>query len=113
MDSKWNDIPDKGIVCLEYFISDNASIVLKDFDEYNHLIEATKALYGPKGTDFKSKLHNIYIMGKKGNKVISYRIALLGDKSSDRYRQGDITKRELDVGKEFRGRPTIHWKKGS
>lgn len=112
-DSKWNDMPDKCIISLEYFLDENTSIVLKDFDAYNHVIEATKAVYGPKGTDFSQKLHNIYIMGRKGNKVISRRIALKGQSGSDRYQQGDITKRELEFGKEFRGAPTTHWKRGN
>jgi len=113
VNSKWKDIPDKAIACLEYFISDDVSLVLKDFDEYNHLIEATKAIYGPKGTNFRQKLHNIYIMGRKGDKVVSYRIALVGNAGSDKYHKGDITKREVEFGKEFRGAPTTNWKKGN
>lgn len=111
-DSKWMDIPDKEILCLEYFISDNTSIVLRGYDAYNHLVEATKAVYGPKGTDFSQKLHNIYVMGRQGNKVISHRIALVGNSGVDKYRHGDITKRQLEFGKEFRGKPTVNWKRG-
>lgn len=110
--SKWNEIPDKAIACLEYFIDNNSSIILKDFDSYNHLIEATKALYGPKGTSFNNVLHNIYIMGVKGSRVTSYRIALKGKSGNDKYHKGDITRREVELGKEFRGAPTINWKRG-
>lgn len=113
LNSKWKDVSDKGILCLEYFLSENESILLKDFDSYNHLIEVTKAVYGPKGTNFKQKLHNIYVMGRIGNRVVSYRIALIGSAGSDKYHKGDITKRELPYGKEFRGAPTTNWKKGN
>jgi len=112
LNSKWNDIPNKNISCLEYFLDNNSSIILKDYDSYNHIIEATKAVYGPKGTDRSTRLHNIYLMGTKGNTVTSYRIALIGKNGSDKYRKGDITKRAIELGKEFRGQPTVGWRKG-
>jgi hypothetical protein len=110
--SKWNDIPNKDILCLEYFVDDNSSIVLSGFEEYNHLVEVTQNVYGPKGTNLQRKLENIYLMGRKGDKITSYRISLKGDSGSDKYHKGDITKRISDLGKEFRGKPTINWKKG-
>ena len=111
-DSKWDNIPDKEILCLEYFINEHSSLTLRDFESYNHVIEATKAVYGPKGTDMSTKLHNIYLMGKNGDKVTSFRIALVGASGSDKYHKGDITKREVKFGKEFRGKPTTNWRKG-
>jgi len=110
--SLWNEIPDKAISCLEYFIDGQDSIVLRGYEKYGHLIEATKNVYGPKGTDLKPKLHNIYVMGLRTNKVTSYRIALEGNSGSDKYHKGDITKRFVPYGKEFRGRPISTWKKG-
>lgn len=56
----------------------------------------------------------IYIMGLKNGKVVSYRVALNGKDGKDKYKLGDITKRTLEFGEEYRGRPTnINlWKKG-
>jgi len=40
--SKWNEIPDKDIYRLEYFLSDNTSLVLQNFEAYAAFTEATK-----------------------------------------------------------------------
>ena len=56
----------------------------------------------------------IYIMGLKNGMVTSYRVTLDGKDGEDRYRIGDITKRILPLGQEYRGRSTSVslWKKG-
>jgi hypothetical protein len=56
----------------------------------------------------------IYIMGLKNGLVTSYRVALNGKDGSDKYQIGDITKRILPLGQEYRGRATNSnlWKKG-
>jgi len=56
----------------------------------------------------------IYIMGLKKGKVTSYRMTLNGQEGKTRYQIGDFTKRILQLGKEYRGRPTNHklWKIG-
>ena len=111
--TKWTSIPnDKGIKEVHYFLSDGNKIVLKDYEAYNHIVEATRDIYGPKGMKLQFKLHNVYIMGLKNNIVTSYRISLKGKKGQDKYLAGDITKRESPLGKEFRGHPTVNWKKG-
>lgn len=110
--SLWDQIPDKEISCLEYFIEGQDSIMLRGYEKYGQFVEATKNIQGPKGTNMDTKLHNIYIMGLRKNKVTSYRIALEGDSGSDKYHKGDITKRFVPYGKEFRGRPIAVWKKG-
>jgi hypothetical protein len=110
--SLWDQIPDKDISCLEYFIDANESLILKNFEEYTYFVEATQNVYGPKGTDLRSKLKNVYVMGRRGGKVKSYRIALIGSPGSDKYHKGDITRRTISYGKEFRGRRTYNWKKG-
>lgn len=56
----------------------------------------------------------IYIMGLKMGMVTSYRVALNGKDGEDKYRIGDITKRVLPLGQEYRGRATNKdlWKRG-
>jgi len=39
-DSKWNEIPDKEILCLEYFLCDGSSLVLRNFESYAAITEA-------------------------------------------------------------------------
>ena len=110
--SLWDQIPDKEIACLEYFLSNGSKLVLERFEKYGHVIEATKNVYGPPGTDLKPKLHNIYVMGLKNGIVKSFRIALIGNSGNDKYHQGDITQRDIPLGEEFRGRPISSWKNG-
>jgi len=53
-------------------------------------------------------------MGLKNGMVTSYRLSLLGRDGEDKYKIGDITKRVLPLGQEFRGRATNKelWKMG-
>jgi len=39
-DSKWDKIPDKDILCLEYFLYDGSSLVLRNFESYAAITEA-------------------------------------------------------------------------
>lgn len=110
MDSKWRGIPeDKEIASLIYSLPDGNLITLRDYEAYNHLIEATQNIYGSACT--RQVIRAIYLMGLKGNIVTSYRISLFEEKNS-KYKLGDITRREYILGKEFRGQPTSGWKKG-
>ena len=61
-----------------------------------------------------NKIRFIYIMGLKEGMVTSYRITLGGQEGKTRYQSGDITKRVLLLGKEYRGRETNKdfWKRG-
>ena len=43
-DSKWAEIPDKEILCLEFFIDDNDSIILRNYESYAAITEALKAV---------------------------------------------------------------------
>lgn len=42
--SKWNEIPDKRILCLEYFLCDGSSLVLRDFESYAAITEVVKPI---------------------------------------------------------------------
>lgn len=113
-DTKWDEIPDKEIKAIEYFLPDGNFIVLHDYKAYAHVVEATMDFYGPNKMKKEHKVHNAYIMGLNNcNEVISYRITLR-DSNSQRYRIGDITRRQYPKGKEFRGQEVSEkvWKKG-
>ena len=106
--TKWLYIPkDKEIKQIVFALPDGNLLVLRDYEEYNHFIEATQNIYG----DYKFTLRYQYLLGRKGDKIISYRITLFQTKDS-RYSIGDITRREYEWGKEYNNKPTKGWKKG-
>jgi len=106
--TKWLEIPDdKEIQYVSFILPDGNLLILKDYEQFNHIVEATQDVYG--STKFIIRYQ--YLMAKKRNKVISYRITLFEDKDS-RFKIGDITRREYEWGKEYSGKPTTGWKKG-
>ena len=107
-DSLWTSLPDKPIVALEYTLPyGNDTIILSGYEEYIHMIEAKM----PVGRN--AVIENVYLMGRIGDKVTSYRITILQRKVVDRYKIGDITVRVLTKGNEYRGGATSGWRKGS
>ena len=96
--TKWLDIPkDKKIKRIFYRLPNNDCLCLDGYDKYFHMIEATCDLNGrDKG---KTKIEYAYIMAKKENSVISYRITLI-NKNNEKYHQGDITFRIFDINDE-------------
>lgn len=106
-DTKWNEIPDKEILAITFSLPNGDFLTLKDYEEYNHFYEATQDVYGSN----KFTLRYRYLLGRTENKVTSYRITLFHTKD-DKYRIGDITRREYEYGKEYSGKPTKGWKKG-
>lgn len=109
-DSKWNEIPEnKEIESLIYSLPDGNLIILREYEAYNHLVEATQNFYG--SDNVKETIRAIYLMGLEKGVVTSYRITLYEIKDS-KYKIGDITRREYPIGKEYYGAPTRGWKKG-
>ncbi len=109
--TKWLEIPkDKQIKQITFALPDGNLIILQDYEAYNHFCEATQDVYG-KGIISKPTLRYRYLMGRKGNKVISFRISLFQSPTS-KYQIGDITHREYEFGKEYNNKPTKGWKKG-
>jgi hypothetical protein len=106
-ETKWNDIPDKSIKQIAFTLPDGNLLVLRGYEKFNHFCEATQDIYGSN----KFTLRYQYLMGKLGDKVISYRITLFQIQDA-RYRIGDITRREYEYGKEYNNRPTNGWKEG-
>lgn len=106
-DTGWKKIPTKPIKRIFYLIPTNDYLCLTG-EKFFHMVEATTDLNGKlKGQNI---LRYAYIMTKKGNKIISYRITLTPEKS-DRYHIGDITIRTFNVNDKFiRGLNPNGWK---
>lgn len=86
--TKWLEIPNKKIKRVFYRLPHGDFLCLSGYEEYYHMVEATKDLNG--------KLAGIvtveysYIMGKIDNKVIIYKI--------DLQNKGDyVSRQELDI----------------
>lgn len=117
--TNWLNIPEnKEIKELHYALPDSNIIVLRGYDAYNHLVEVSKeAFNNRKHVPIKSAVRtlngvrviSVFLMGKKGNKVISYRI-ILEEYENSKYKIGDITRREKEFGKEFYGAPSTGWR---
>ncbi len=106
-DSLWTSLPDKPIKALEYTLPyGNDSIKLSGYEEYLHMIEARMFMGG------NTTIEHVYLMGRIGTKVVSYRITILQKKQTDRYKVGDITVRVMNKGQEYRGGATTGWKAG-
>lgn len=103
-DSLWTSLPDKPIHALEYTLPyGNDSIKLSGYEEYLHMVEVCMPMGG------NAMIEHVYLMGKIGNQVTSYRITILQKTQNDRYKIGDITVRVMEAGKEYRGGATTGW----
>ena len=106
-DSLWTSLPDKPIKALEYTLPyGNDSLKLSGYEEYLHMIEARMFMGS------STIIEHVYLMGRTGPKVVSYRITILQKKETDRYKVGDITVRVMNKGKEYRGGATSGWRAG-
>lgn len=103
-DSLWTSLPDKPIKALEYVLPHaNDSIKLSGYEEYLHMVEVCMPMGG------NAMIEYVYLMGKTGATVVSYRITILQKTKNDRYKIGDITVRVMEAGKEYRGGATAGW----
>jgi len=102
-DTKWKQIPNKKIVKLFYRLPGGDYLLLAGYDKYFHMVEAVKNLNGKnKG---KIILENVYLMGKKGDKVVVYKIGLLLNKNL-----GKIEKQIKNLeDKEIKGLNPNNW----
>ena len=95
--TKWLEIPLKSIKRIFYKLPTGDCICLEG-EKYFRMSEALKDITGKeKGI---VKLQYDYIMVKRNNKVISYRITLL-NKTNERYKSGDLTIREFSENDKF------------
>ena len=112
--TKWKEILDKSIKQIAFKMPDGNIMILHGYESYNHFIEVTKDIYaGKKNSQNLGKVivRYQYLMGRIGNKVVSFRITLYQSDTS-KYKTGDITRRVYEFGKEYNNQPTIGWKKG-
>jgi len=106
-DSLWTSLPNKPIKALEYTLPYGGdSLKLSGYEEYLHMVEVCMTI------GRNPQIEYVYIMGKIGNKVTSYRITVIQKSAVTRYKIGDITVRVYEVGKEYRGGATSGWKTG-
>ena len=87
---KWKNIQEK-VERVFFRLPDDNFFVLHDYEKYLYLVEGIKDLNGiNKGI---LKIENLYFMGLKNGIVDSYRITMF-EKGNQRYKIGDITKRQ-------------------
>ena len=105
--TKWLEIPLKPIKRIFYKLPTGDYVCLEG-EKYFRMSEALKDITGKeKGI---VKLQYDYIMVKRNNKVISYRITIHETKDS-RYKKGDITFREFSIDDNFiRGLNEENWR---
>ncbi len=114
-DTHWMSIPNKKIKRIFYRLPNNDHICLSGYEKYYYMMEGTKdwMRIAKKGITIlknKPKVEYAYIMGRRGDNVISYRITLL-NKKDDKYKMGDITLRIFNVNsKKIRGLNPDNWR---
>lgn len=87
-ETRWTSIPDKKIDKLIYQLPYKDYLVLEGYEKYFHMVEATMDFCGQnKGG---KKVEYIFLIGKKGNKYLSYRISV-SDKEKINQKIGDIS----------------------
>ena len=104
--TRWNKCPNS-IRSFAVRLPYGDHLTLSGYDSYNFFIGAIKNL-----NDQKTTISHIYALGKKGDRVTSYRITLVSFEGN-KYKMGDITTRVFPFGKEGVGRvSTSGWKQG-
>lgn len=103
-ETKWNSIPNnKEIKRMFYRLPTGDYLSMQNYEKYYHMIEATQDL---NGQSKEEKLAYIYLMGKRGNKVLVYKINLCNKIGSVE------TKVFKEDSKFIQGLNNIGWKKG-
>lgn len=102
---KWRESPDKAILVFKVMLPSGDLLQLKGYEAYNFFIEARAYVVGGNGL----RLTYMFVMGKKGGFVTSYRIAL-SDKGQ---KIGDTTCRIFPSDTEYDGKATTGWHKGA
>jgi hypothetical protein len=96
--SQWNEMPEKRIKILEYFVNNQKILELSGYEAYCHLIEKNNII----GSN--SFFENIIILGKFGNESIVLHLSP---------HNGKIIKEEIKLfGKEYKEAPVSGWKQG-
>jgi len=90
--TKWLEVPNKQIKRVFYRLPHGDFLCLSGYEEYYHMVEATKDLNG-KFAGIVS-VEYAYIMGKTNNKVIIYKIDL-------RNKENYVSRKELDINDKW------------
>jgi hypothetical protein len=91
--SKWNEMPTKKINKIIYQLPYKDYIVLEGYEKYYHMVEATMDFNGQ--NEGKQKVEYIYLIGKKGDQYLSYRITVC-NKEKTNQKIGDESVKILD-----------------
>lgn len=118
LDTGWKEAPIKEIKRIFFRLPDGIHLMMENCEKYNFLVEGTKdwmRIGGKKRIEKINqnipKIEYIYIMGLRNGIVTSYRITMFnGEPGKDKFKKGDITRREYKLGKEWYGKPTSGWK---
>ena len=100
-DTKWKNVPIKKIKRIFCRLPGGDYLALGGYDKYYYMVEAVKdwARINVRTNKTQKLKNNIprleyfYIMGKKGDVVVSYRVSLKAEKDGEKYKLGDVTKR--------------------
>lgn len=96
-DSKWNEMPNSSIKVLEYdFLGE--TIVLENYEEYNHLVE--RVAFVNTGGQGISK---VLLMAKQASQVLKITINFIKKR---------VDYDVVEFGKEYNNKPTTGWKEG-
>lgn len=93
----WLSLPNEPIKRLKYIFNDK-TIILEDYESYNHLVEKCYNLM--EGNTF---VRAVYLLGRKGEHIRGIKINLM-DKSVIEY--------TAPYTQEYNGRPSTGWKLG-
>jgi hypothetical protein len=95
--TKWNEIPlNKKIKRIFYSLPIQDYICLEGYDKYYHMIEATTDLSG--SNSGKVRIEYAYILGKRSDKIICYKIIL---QSKANQKIGDVERIEYNESDSF------------
>jgi len=106
IDPSWSKSSDGPIAFISFRLPSGDLLLLKGYEEYNMMIEATMDFNGPRKGE--KRLAYIYLMGCRKGEVTSHRIALHEEGQGI----GDTTVRKFPKGKEYNGKSTAGWKEG-
>jgi len=93
----WLSLPNEPIKKLKYVFNDK-SIILEDYESYNHLVEKVYNLM--MGNTF---IRAVYLLGKRGEEVQGIKINLLDE---------SVIEYTAPYTQEYNGRPSTGWKSG-
>ena len=94
--SKWNEIPDKKIIQIDYQLG-NKRIIMKDYDGYNHIVKHAQIF------NHGQCIYQIILMGKENDKVTKIVFDI---------KKHTVVREYSVLGREINGALSTGWKKG-